>query len=201
MGQELSSLVDSGFERSLFFIFVDIETMSAEAVPNPYVNTMGGAGIQTAQFIANKAVEIVFAGECGSNAFQTLRAAGVKLITGINGTVRETVEKFKSGQYEPAITPSAAAQFSTVHNMPYGNSGFGMRHGFNKGFGGKMDAESIPPSPKGPTESARLTPEQELQLLKEHADSIKQQIDVINKKIIGIEKKMSAEDGTNEGAA
>jgi predicted Fe-Mo cluster-binding NifX family protein len=84
IGTELSSLVDCDFERSLFFIIVDIERMRVEAAANPYVNAMSGAGIQSAQFIANKAVEIVITGDCGSNAFQTLKA--VAGLSGIHWT-------------------------------------------------------------------------------------------------------------------
>ncbi|GAI00833.1 unnamed protein product [marine sediment metagenome] len=58
-GQDLTSQIDPRFGRSPYFIFIDPETMQFEAIENPNVNAMGGAGIQTAQLIANKGVEVI----------------------------------------------------------------------------------------------------------------------------------------------
>jgi len=72
-GSDLSSSVDPRFGRCPFFLLVDTDTMEFEAVENSNVSAMSGAGIQSAQFIANKGAKALLTGSCGPNAFQTLQ--------------------------------------------------------------------------------------------------------------------------------
>ncbi len=108
-GPDLDSQVDPRFGRCRYFIIIDRETREFEAVQNPHVLTMGGAGIQSAQLVANKGAEVILTGNCGPNAFQTLSAVGVKVIVGIAGTVREAIERYKKGGLRPATQPSVAS--------------------------------------------------------------------------------------------
>jgi len=93
----LDGQVDPRFGRCPYFLIIDPESMDFEAVENPYVSASGGAGIQAAQLVAGKGVEAVLTGSCGPNAFQTLNAAGVKVVVGVSGTVRETTRDYASG--------------------------------------------------------------------------------------------------------
>ena len=92
-GPDLDAQVDPRFGRCPYFIFVDTDTMEFEAVPNPYVSAMGGAGIQAAQLVANKGATAVLSGAFGPNAAQTLSAVGVQMYPNVMGTVREAVER------------------------------------------------------------------------------------------------------------
>ncbi|MBN2482814.1 MAG: NifB/NifX family molybdenum-iron cluster-binding protein [Candidatus Omnitrophica bacterium] len=94
-GDDLESQVDPRFGRCAYFIFADTESDSFEGVANPDVNIAGGAGIQPAQLVAQKGVLIVFTGNVGPNASNTLGAAGVKMITGVSGTVKSVIEQYK----------------------------------------------------------------------------------------------------------
>jgi predicted Fe-Mo cluster-binding NifX family protein len=94
----LDASVDPRFGRCPYFIIVDSETMQFEVVPNPALGAIGGAGIQAAQIIASKGAKVVITGNVGPNAFQALSAAGIKIITGAYGTVREVVEKYRRGE-------------------------------------------------------------------------------------------------------
>lgn len=64
---ELSSPVDPRFGRCPYFIFVDPETIEFEAVENPHLSSASGAGIQSAQFGAEKGAKAVLTGSCGPN--------------------------------------------------------------------------------------------------------------------------------------
>ncbi len=107
-GNDLDARVDPRFGRCQYFIIFDTDTSGFEAVQNPNVSGMGGVGIQSGQFVAEKQVEAVVTGNVGPNAFQTLRAAGIKVFTGASGTVKEAVEKHKKGELASAEGPSAA---------------------------------------------------------------------------------------------
>jgi predicted Fe-Mo cluster-binding NifX family protein len=107
-GQTFDSPVDSRFGRAQGFIITDSESMEFEAVSNPAMTTGGGAGTRASQLVISKDVKAVLTGNVGPNAFAVLTAAGIPLYTGITGTVREAVEKFKSGTLQPVQGPSVA---------------------------------------------------------------------------------------------
>jgi predicted Fe-Mo cluster-binding NifX family protein len=105
-GDNLRASVDPRFGRCRYFIVVDTESLAFETVPNESAITAGGAGIQAAQTLARRGVGTVLTGNVGPNAFQTLRAAGIEVVTGVAGTVEEAVSAFKSGAFETTGSPS-----------------------------------------------------------------------------------------------
>jgi predicted Fe-Mo cluster-binding NifX family protein len=107
----LDAPVDPRFGRCQYFLIVDSETMQFEAVPNMASGAMGGAGIQAAQIIASKGVKVLITGNVGPNAFQALSAAGIQIITGAYGTVREAVEKYKKGELKGISAPTVGGHF------------------------------------------------------------------------------------------
>ncbi len=102
----LEAQLDPRFGRCPYLIVVDSETMQFEAIPNMAAGATGGAGIQAAQTIANKGVKVVITGNVGPNAFGALSAAGIEIVTGASGTVKDVVEKFKKGEYGKTGTPT-----------------------------------------------------------------------------------------------
>jgi len=107
----LDAPVDPRFGRCQYFLVVDSETMQFEAIPNMASGAMGGAGIQAAQIIASKGVKALITGNVGPNAFQALSAAGIQIITGAYGTVREAVEKYKKGELKGISAPTVGGHF------------------------------------------------------------------------------------------
>jgi predicted Fe-Mo cluster-binding NifX family protein len=123
VGETLESQVDQRFGRCAYFLIVDSETMGFEVVTNAAAGAMGGAGIQAAQSIASKSVEAVITGNVGPNAFQTLTAAGIKIIVGASGTIREAVEKFKRGDLHSTEAPSVRGHFGMGQGRGRGQGG------------------------------------------------------------------------------
>jgi predicted Fe-Mo cluster-binding NifX family protein len=107
----LDAPVDPRFGRCPYFVIVDSKTMQFEAIPNIASSATGGAGIQAAQTIANKGAGVLITGNVGPNAFQALSAAGVKIVTGALGTVRELVEKYKKGELSEIGAPTVRGHF------------------------------------------------------------------------------------------
>jgi len=96
-GPKVDAEVDSHFARCQYFIIVDPETMEFEALENSTSDMADGeAGISTGQMIASKGVEAVLSGKYGPNAYQVLSAAGIRLITGVSGKVRDAIQSYRS---------------------------------------------------------------------------------------------------------
>ena len=108
-GKDLEAEIDPRFGRCQYFVIVDSETMEFESVENASAMAMGGAGPQAAQSISEKGAEAVITGNVGPNAYQALEAAGIKIMTGASGTVKEMVEKFKNGDFSEVEGPSVGS--------------------------------------------------------------------------------------------
>jgi len=109
----LDSQVDQRFGRAAYFVIIDTETMDFRVIENESVTAAGGAGISSAKVVIDSGAEAVLTGNCGPNAERALSAAGVKLYTGVTGTVGEAVELFKGGKLAAAAGPNVRPHFGT----------------------------------------------------------------------------------------
>ena len=107
----IDTQVDPRFGRCKYFIFVDTETMTFEAIENPFIDSRGGAGIQSGQLVAEKQVKVVLTGNMGPNAFETLKAAKIDVITSVSGTIKEAIERYNTGEFKVSETPSVGSKF------------------------------------------------------------------------------------------
>ena len=112
-GNDLEAEVDPRFGRCQYFIIVDTDTDEADILENPNKDGMGGVGIQSGQLMTEKQVKVVLTGNVGPNAFQTLQAGGIEVISGVSGKVKEAVEKYKKGKFKETQAPSVDSHFGT----------------------------------------------------------------------------------------
>ena len=110
-GPTLEDNVEARFGRCPYFLIIDTDTMRLEAIENPNIALGGGAGIQSAQLMSEKGVTTILTGNCGPNAERTLRTGGVKLHTGVKGTVSEAIEFFRNGKLKEADGPNVQSRF------------------------------------------------------------------------------------------
>ncbi len=181
-GPSLDSQMDPRFGRCQYFLFVDPQSLEMEVLENPNIGASGGAGIQSAQFVANKGVEAIITGQVGPNAFTTLQAAGMKILVGASGKVREVLEKYKKGQL------TSYAQGPTARAHAGMGMGGGMGRGSGRGMGmGRGMGQVIPPTPpaSGPSASSR----EDLQALREESKKLKEQLEKITERIEKLETK------------
>lgn len=109
----LDAEIDPRFGRAAYFIIVDTDDMESESVQNPFIQARGGAGIQAAQFVANKNIEAVVTGNIGPNSFQVLKEAGINIISGVSGSVKTAVEKYNNGELKSTENPTVNEKFGT----------------------------------------------------------------------------------------
>jgi len=112
-GENLEASVDPRFGRCAYFVVVDTESLEFKAIQNPNMAATGGAGIQSAQLVANEKVEAVVTGNVGPNAFQTLSSLGLKVYTGAAGIIKEVVQQYKEGKFKEMSGPSVSGHFGT----------------------------------------------------------------------------------------
>lgn len=181
-GPSLDAEVDPRFGRCQYFVIVDPQATGFETLENPSMGASSGAGITTAQMIANKGVEVVLTGNCGPNAYQTLSAAGVRVITGVSGIVRDAIEGYKAGRFQPTAQPTVGANYGMGRG---GGMGGGMGRGRGRGMG--MAPGTVPPVTSPAPQS--VSPEKEMETLKNQTQMLKQQLDALQRRIEELEKR------------
>jgi predicted Fe-Mo cluster-binding NifX family protein len=109
-GQDLEAQIDPRFGRAPYFLLVDTDTMECEAVPNQAsMQTPEGAGIQAATLVARHQPAAVLTGNCGPNAFKLLKTAGISVVLGVTGRVKDAVQSFRAGTLKPADRRNVAS--------------------------------------------------------------------------------------------
>ncbi len=112
-GDSLESPIDSRFGRCSFFVLVNPDDMSYDTAANDNARQGGGAGIASAQFIADKGCDAVITGNCGPNAFRVCEAASIKVFTGAHGSVREAIGQYKSGSLQTSDKANVGSHYGT----------------------------------------------------------------------------------------
>lgn len=192
-GKNLDSQIDPRFGRCAYFFIVETDDMNFEVFDNENIALGGGAGIQSAQFVASKGVQAVITGNCGPNAVRTLSAAGLKLFVGQSGTVKEAIERYKSGELKSTDGPSVPDHYGMGEVGPMRDQqgqgfgrGMGMGTGRGRGMGRGMGMSGWTGSNQ--TGPDNLSKEQELKVLKEQATDLRKGMEEIEAQIKKIEK-------------
>ncbi|MFZ5802400.1 MAG: NifB/NifX family molybdenum-iron cluster-binding protein [Candidatus Omnitrophota bacterium] len=90
--------LDPRFGRCGFFLFFDTETGTEEFLKNPYGDSQGGAGIQSAREMVSRKVERILTGQVGPNALKVLEEAGIGITSGLSGKVSALLQPYKEGR-------------------------------------------------------------------------------------------------------
>ncbi|MBD3360021.1 MAG: dinitrogenase iron-molybdenum cofactor biosynthesis protein [Candidatus Buchananbacteria bacterium] len=109
----LNSPIDPRFGRCKFLLFVDSEDEKIiKKINNTKIATWRGAGIATAQKIADENAQVVITGNIGPNAFTALQSANIEIITNVsNLTVKQALRKFKTNEFKKTPKPSVLGHF------------------------------------------------------------------------------------------
>jgi predicted Fe-Mo cluster-binding NifX family protein len=182
-GTDLNAQVDPRFGRCQYFIIVDPDTMTFEAISNVGIAASSGAGIQAAQTIANRGVDVLISGNVGPNAFQTLSAAGVRSVTGASGTIKDAIEMYMAGKLAEtggATVPGHTGMpTSAPASQTFVGGGAGMGTGGGRGMGrgggrgmGMNIPQQVPPQPSP-----------DIDALLKRVDKLEKELEDVKKKV------------------
>lgn len=102
-GSSLDSPMDPRFGRAEKFILVDDASEGFEVIENSQnLSAAQGAGLQAAETVSRAGADCVLTGHCGPKAFRALSAAGIRIYTGVGGTVADALDRLRSGQLKQA---------------------------------------------------------------------------------------------------
>ncbi len=206
-GKDLDAPIDPRFGRCAYFILVETEDMSFEVFDNENIALGGGAGIQSAQFVASKGAKAVITGNCGPNAVRTLNAAGTEIIVGQSGTVREAIERYKKGLLDTTSEANVTDHYGSSGSAPdtgaYGGAnmgvgrggmggGMGMGGGRGMGMGGGrgMGRGMGMGGGRGMGMGGQgMASDEELSFLRNQTQELRRQIEALESKIKSLEKK------------
>lgn len=201
-GPDLDSQVDPRFGRCQYFMIVDPDDMSFEAVPNGNLAQGSGVGIQSAKVVADKGAKAVLTGNVGPNAHRVLSEAGLDVMTGVSGTVREATKRYKNGELKSSDKPNAqkflgsqtkANQLQGSWPQQVPGIGFGMGRGIGCGRGmgmGRGMGRGLCGTSRMPSEG-QITRKEELTHLKEDARMLGKQMEEIQRRIKELEHEKS----------
>jgi len=206
-GKDLDSEIDPRFGRCAYFLVVDLDDMSFEGIENESMSLGGGAGIQSGQFIANTGASVLITGNVGPNASRTLNAAGIDVIVGVHGPIRDAIERYKRGELsrtDQANVPDHFGMGGGQNAYPGGGMGRGggvgrgmgqgmgrgmgqgMGRGMGQGMGRGMGVGGGYAPTQDPPASSR---ENETESLKQEAKSLREQLNSILSRIEELEGK------------
>ncbi|MBN1569808.1 MAG: NifB/NifX family molybdenum-iron cluster-binding protein [Acidobacteria bacterium] len=188
-GASLDAEAEPRFGRCPYFIIADTETGEFTTQENSNAMAAGGAGIATAQAIADKGVQAVLTGHCGPNAYQVLSAAGIQIITGVSGKIKDIIEDYRAGKFKRSQQADVPDHYG-AGSAPGSGGGGGMGRGMGMGKGcgrGRGMAGGMTPPAEPATPPSRSG--QDLQELKNQAQTIAQQLADIQRRIQEMEKK------------
>jgi predicted Fe-Mo cluster-binding NifX family protein len=99
-GSDLDAQLGQKFGTSAYLIIIDSEKSEFEAVPNPGARARRGSGMQAAVLAISREVDVVLTSYASPTIQRHLADAGIEVITGLAGTVKQVVERYREGEFE-----------------------------------------------------------------------------------------------------
>jgi len=92
---DIESPIDPRFARCKYVVIVDVESWEYEVVENFDRGSIFYAGSRLAERLKKRG-EVVLTFNMGPSALKILREAGVEVVLGVRGTVKEAIENYIS---------------------------------------------------------------------------------------------------------
>jgi len=117
-GQDMDSKLDLRFGRCSYFIIIDnLDEMSFQVLKNNSISLLKGAGINSAQLLSSKNVNVLITGRCGPKALKALNAAQIKVFSCKECTVVEAIVKYREGNLLAIKEASKNKKFNLLNSI------------------------------------------------------------------------------------
>jgi predicted Fe-Mo cluster-binding NifX family protein len=110
----LDAVISEHFGKAPSYTLVDSETMETKVFVNESDHN-GGVG-SPPEHLVRYGAEVVLASGAGAGAISKLNASGIKVYIGNKGTVREIVEKWRTGTLKEADPKGGCASHGSHHH-------------------------------------------------------------------------------------
>jgi predicted Fe-Mo cluster-binding NifX family protein len=100
---DMQSGVCSSLGRAPYFLIYDTDTSESTWLDNAAAASAGGAGIRTAQMLADSGADALITPRCGDNAGKVLRGAGIRVYRSKDGTAERNIDALMAGELEPLV--------------------------------------------------------------------------------------------------
>ena len=127
-GPNLETVIDPRFGRAPYFLIVDGQSGELlETVDNGAgVSASQGAGIAAASLIAVKGVSVLLTGRVGPKAMPILTTAGIKVIEGVGGSVKEVIANYpQQGLASPQTATDNPSRADSLPSLQTGSGCLG----------------------------------------------------------------------------
>lgn len=112
-GTDMSSSIDPRFGRAHVIISYDTDSKTFKVNTNEVnLNAAQGAGIQTAQFVAELNTDILITGNLGPKAFKVLDAAGIKAYTSKASNIQEAIDLLAENKLDKLSNPNVEGHWA-----------------------------------------------------------------------------------------
>ena len=95
--------IDDFFGRAPYCAIRDTQTGELAYAENPAATAEGGAGVRASQAVVDLGIEAICMTQCGKNAQDVLRAAGVKICRCMSSDVTESLDALAAGELEELV--------------------------------------------------------------------------------------------------
>lgn len=98
--QAKSGKVSTVFGRTSYFFIYNEGDKSHEFKENHAKQRPGGAGVQASQLLVDEEVKVVITPQCGENALQILKRAGIKIYRSVEGSLQDNLNAYLQNKLE-----------------------------------------------------------------------------------------------------
>lgn len=80
MNNTKDTKISTSFGRSPYYLIYDVKENITQYIENTAKNAQGGAGIKASQIIIDNKANVVITPQCGKNAYDVLKEAGIEVL-------------------------------------------------------------------------------------------------------------------------
>ncbi|WIM44224.1 NifB/NifX family molybdenum-iron cluster-binding protein [Methanosarcina mazei] len=109
----MDGTVEQHFGKAPSYTILDTETGEVSVIPNTSEH-MGGVDLPP-EFLRKNGVEIMLCGGLGYKAVKMFESCGISVFVGAGGTVQDTIEAWRAGQFNNASAENTCAEHEHHH--------------------------------------------------------------------------------------